>query len=80
MAAAFDEPYLLVAAIDFGATYSGYAFSFRATEDDDSLPEQILMITNSGEELGFQVTIVLARLTYTVRKFYLALNSDDCCH
>ena len=43
--------YILVAAIDFGTTFSGYAFSFTAS------PENIRMNKNWGENLGFQVTL-----------------------
>ncbi|CAH1263874.1 HSPA12A [Branchiostoma lanceolatum] len=39
--------YLLVAAIDFGTTFSGYAFSFTSNEDN------IIMNKNWGSESGF---------------------------
>ena len=45
-----DGEYLLVAGLDFGTTYSGYAFSFV----DD--PEKIITNNNWGEELGFTVS------------------------
>ena len=61
MAAKSD--YLLVAAIDFGTTFSGYAFSFIPTKDDPVLHEKIHMNKNWGENLGFQVTFsVLAQI------------------
>ena len=47
MAAKYN--YLAVAAIDFGTTYSGYAFSFN-TE-----PEKIICNKNWGQSLGFKV-------------------------
>lgn len=42
------ENYLLVAAIDFGTTFSGYAFSFKSNK------EGILMNKNWGAGVGFQ--------------------------
>ena len=44
-----EAPWLLVAAIDFGTTFSGYAFSFKAT------PETIIMNKNWGENVGYAV-------------------------
>ena len=44
-----DGDYLLVAAIDLGTTYSGYAFSFRTD------PEKVICNNNWGEEYGFKV-------------------------
>ena len=41
--------YILVAAIDFGTTFSGYAFSFTAS------PDNIRLNKNWGENLGYQV-------------------------
>ena len=41
-----DESYLIVVAIDFGTTYSGYAFSFK------SKPNDIKMNKNWGAELS----------------------------
>ena len=43
-----DEVYVLTAAIDFGTTFSGYAFSFRSSRDD------IHMNRNWGASLGCQ--------------------------
>lgn len=43
-----DDNYILVAAIDFGTTFSGYAFSFKST------PGDIKMNKSWGENLGFQ--------------------------
>ena len=40
--------FLLVAAVDFGTTFSGYAFSFTST------PKDILMNKNWGSVLGCQ--------------------------
>lgn len=43
-----DENYVMVAAIDFGTTFSGYAFSFKNNIHN------IFMNTNWGENIGFQ--------------------------
>ena len=43
-----SDDFLLVAAIDFGTTFSGYAFSFKKN------PKDILMNKNWGSELGCQ--------------------------
>lgn len=43
-----NDSTVLVAAIDFGTTFSGYAFSFKSSPDD------IKMNKNWGECLGFQ--------------------------
>ncbi|XP_035678978.1 heat shock 70 kDa protein 12A-like [Branchiostoma floridae] len=48
MATPTNKTYLMVAAIDFGTTYSGYAFSFMSS------PEDIIMNKNWGENVGFQ--------------------------
>ena len=48
---AHENNYLLVVAIDFGTTFSGYALSFRNN------PEEIRMNKNWGENLGFQVSM-----------------------
>ena len=50
-----DEPFMLVAAIDFGTTFSGYAFSFAGTEEDPELPEKIRTNKSWGADYGFQV-------------------------
>ena len=42
-----DSSYILVAAIDFGTTFSGYAFSFKSNKND------IKMNKNWGAELSF---------------------------
>ena len=55
MASGGDDPYLLVAAIDFGTTFSGYAFSFKSTEEHRDLHEKIRTNKSWGAELGFQV-------------------------
>ena len=41
-----EESYLLVAAIDFGTTFSGYAYSFKSD------PNNIMMNSNWGNEAG----------------------------
>ena len=43
-----EESYIILAAIDFGTTLSGYAFSFKSAQSD------IKMNKNWGENLGFQ--------------------------
>lgn len=43
-----DDSYQLIAAIDFGTTYSAYAFSFRSSPDD------IHMNKNWGNAIGFE--------------------------
>ena len=43
-----SDSFLLVAAVDFGTTYSAYAFSVK------SKPKDILMNKNWGSELGCQ--------------------------
>ncbi|XP_066285856.1 heat shock 70 kDa protein 12A-like [Branchiostoma lanceolatum] len=48
MATQVNKTCLMVAAIDFGTTYSGYAFSFMSS------PEDIIMNKNWGENVGFQ--------------------------
>ena len=45
-----DGGYLLVAALDLGTTYSGYAFSFITD------PENVICNNNWGEEYGFKVS------------------------
>ena len=48
-----DGSYLLVAAIDLGTTYSGYAFSFNTA------PEKVICNNNWGDEYGFKVGVFL---------------------
>ena len=43
-----NPTYTMVAAIDFGTTYSGYAFSFKST------PDEVRMNKNWGASLGQQ--------------------------
>ena len=43
-----NDNYLMVAAVDFGTTYSAYAFSFRTS------PKEILMNKNWGAGVGFE--------------------------
>ena len=44
---ALDDPCILVAAIDFGTTFTRYAYSFKANKDD------IKVNKKWGAELGF---------------------------
>ena len=46
---------LLVAAIDFGTTFSGYAFSFTSSKETPKIHEQIRTNKSWGESFGFQV-------------------------
>ena len=46
-----QKDFVVVCAIDFGTTFSGYASSFSST------PQDIIMNKNWGENLGFQVNI-----------------------
>ena len=55
MAGSLNEQYLLVAAIDFGTTFSGYAFSFKSSPRKPDLHEKIRTNKSWGAELGFQV-------------------------
>ena len=50
MSSITEAPWLLVAAIDFGTTFSGYAFSFKTS------PENITMNKNWGGNVGFAVS------------------------
>lgn len=43
-----EDKYILCAAIDFGTTFSGYAFSFKSS------PDSIKMNKNWSESFGFQ--------------------------
>ena len=58
----------LVAAIDFGTTFSGYAFAFT------SKPGEIRINKNWGESVGFQVSIPVLIQAYTCIIVYL----NDC--
>ena len=44
-----EEDYVMVASIDFGTTFSGYAFSFKGSETDIKLNK------NWGDTMGFSV-------------------------
>ena len=47
-----DGDYLLVAALDLGTTFSGYAFSLKTD------PEKVICNNNWGEEYGFKVRLI----------------------
>ena len=47
--------FALVAAIDFGTTFSGYAFSFKSSVSDPTRHEEIRINKSWGAGLGFQV-------------------------
>lgn len=44
----FDENFLIVAALDFGTTFSGYAFSFKDDFKNDPLKINVNQAWNSG--------------------------------
>ena len=46
------DDYVMVASIDFGTTFSGYAFSFKGAETDIKLNK------NWGDTLGFSVNSI----------------------
>ena len=46
----------LVAAIDFGTTFTGYAYSFAPTEDQPRRHEDIRMNKNWGSSYGMEVS------------------------
>ena len=50
-----EDGYLLVAAIDFGTTYSGYAYSF-VSQDENSIHEEI-RINKGWQILEYQVRL-----------------------
>ena len=77
---ALSDPCVLVAAIDFGTTFSGYAFSFKAK------PNEVKMNKNWGAELGCESykvpTCVMTNpggsfhsFGYTAEREYSQLNS-----
>ena len=69
-----DESYLLVAAIDFGTTFSGYAFSLKSNKYD------IKMNKNWGEELTCSSykapTSVMTKPDGTFHSFGYTAESD----
>ena len=44
----YDDNFVMVASIDFGTTFSGYAFSFKSNKNE------IRMNKNWGEDAGHQ--------------------------
>lgn len=77
MAAKID--YMLVAAIDFGTTFSGYAFSFVPSENEPKLHETIRINSNWLATLGFQVSIDLqsTHTKYTCMYMYLVMSMHE---
>ena len=63
-AKAEHDKFMLVAAIDFGTTFSGYAFSFTSS------PENIIMNKNWGENIGFAVGEKCQFVIYDILKQY----------
>ena len=61
---ATTDQYLLVAAIDFGTTFSGYACSFKSTPRQPDLHEQIRTNKTWGAEVGFQVIDIFSQLEH----------------
>ena len=53
-----SDDFVLVAAIDLGTTFSGYAFSTRSTVTETRLHENIRVNKSWGENLGFQVCLL----------------------
>ena len=51
MVAKLDDNFDLVCAIDFGTTFSGYAYSFRTT------PDKVDVNKNWAGAMGFEVRI-----------------------
>ena len=77
-----DESYTLAAAIDFGTTFSGYAFSLKSQKDE------IKMNKNWGAELSCQSyktpTCVLTKpdgtfhsFGYTAENYYSQLDTNE---
>ena len=59
-----NNQYLLVAAIDFGTTFSGYACSFKSTTRQPDLHEQIRTNKSWGAEVRFQVIDIFSQLDH----------------
>ena len=73
--------YLVVAAIDFGTTFSGYAFSFKANKDNISMNKR--WGSSTGRESDKCPTSVLLNpdgefysFGYEAEEDYLQLDSD----
>lgn len=68
------KSYVMVAAIDFGTTYSGYAFSFKHE------PDSVKMNKNWGARLGVQSyktpTCVLTNPQVSVCSYRLYVQSN----
>ncbi|KAI8485288.1 hypothetical protein Bbelb_370350 [Branchiostoma belcheri] len=62
--------YLLVAAIDFGTTFSGYAFSFTSNKDN------IIMNKNWGTQSGFQSHKTETSVLLTPEGEFMAFGSE----
>ncbi|KAI8510869.1 hypothetical protein Bbelb_117850 [Branchiostoma belcheri] len=61
---------LLVAAIDFGTTFSGYAFSFTSSKDE------IFMNKNWGSESGFQLHKTETSVLLNPNREFVAFGSE----
>ncbi|XP_019622013.1 PREDICTED: heat shock 70 kDa protein 12A-like [Branchiostoma belcheri] len=70
MASPMNKTYLMVAAIDFGTTYSGYAFSLMSS------PEDIIMNKNWGENVGFQSYKTPTSVLLSPEKKFVAFGFD----
>lgn len=71
MKAAVDGSYLLVAAFDFGTTYSGYAFSFR--DNPDKIQTNSVWSAASGQLLSLKTpTCILLKPDKTFHSFGFA--------
>ena len=69
----YREPkFSLVAAIDFGTTFTGYAYSFVPTEDQPRRHEDIRMNKNWGSSYGMEVSSAFI----TVNPAFLCINNN----
>ena len=48
-----NSDFVIVCAIDFGTTYSGYAFSFKTNPDD------VIVNKDWAGAMGFQVQVIV---------------------
>lgn len=77
------SPNLLVAAIDFGTTYSGYAFSSRADFDDDPLRitahkwSSDLISEKNPTSILFDNNQKLVAFGYEAEKQFTELSNDN---
>ena len=70
MARRTNSQHLLVASIDFGTTFCGYAFSMKSS------PEQIVMNKNWGAATGFLVNDFHTCCVYRINPFYYFVQTN----